>query len=61
LRLVGHEVRVAHDGLTALEMAEWDCPEIVLLDIGLPGMDALKWDGGCGMNTRATRCYCWRQ
>jgi CheY-like chemotaxis protein len=36
--LAGHEVRVAHDGPTALTVAEAFRPEVVLLDIGLPGM-----------------------
>jgi CheY-like chemotaxis protein len=38
-RLYGQEVRVAHDGTQALEAAEHFLPEVVLLDIGLPGMD----------------------
>jgi signal transduction histidine kinase/CHASE1-domain containing sensor protein/CheY-like chemotaxis protein len=39
VRLDGHEVRVAHDGPSALEEAREFVPEVVLLDIGLPGMD----------------------
>jgi PAS domain S-box-containing protein len=39
LRLGGHEVRTAHDGVEALEVEEAFCPAIVLLDIGLPRMD----------------------
>jgi signal transduction histidine kinase/DNA-binding response OmpR family regulator len=42
VRLDGHEVRTAHDGPTALEVAETFCPEIVLLDIGLPAMDGYE-------------------
>jgi PAS domain S-box-containing protein len=38
-RFHGHDVRIAHDGPTALEAAEEFRPEIILLDIGLPGMD----------------------
>jgi PAS domain S-box-containing protein len=38
LRLVGHEVRVAFDGPDALEAAARFRPDLVLLDIGLPGM-----------------------
>jgi CheY-like chemotaxis protein len=37
LRLHGHEVHVAHDGPTALAEADAWSPEVVLLDIGLPG------------------------
>jgi CheY-like chemotaxis protein len=36
--LHGQEVRVAHDGPSALQAAEEFRPEVVLLDIGLPGM-----------------------
>ena len=39
LRLQGHEVEVAHDGYRALEIAARFEPEVVLLDIGLPGMN----------------------
>ena len=38
-RLYNQEVRVAHDGPDALALAEEFHPEIILLDIGLPGMD----------------------
>lgn len=39
LRLLGHEVRVATDGFSALETVSTFQPEVALLDIGLPGMD----------------------
>ena len=39
LRLMGNQVKTAHDGPSALEMAASFIPDIVLLDIGLPGMD----------------------
>ena len=39
LSLVGHEVAVAHDGPAALATATRTRPEIMLIDIGLPGMD----------------------
>lgn len=42
LRLYGHEVRVARTGPTALEMASDFRADVVLLDIGLPGMDGYK-------------------
>jgi PAS domain S-box-containing protein len=38
LRLVGHDVRTAHDGRQALIVAATYRPDLVLLDIGLPGM-----------------------
>jgi CheY-like chemotaxis protein len=34
----GHEARVAHDGPTALKLAQQFHPDVALLDIGLPGM-----------------------
>jgi CheY-like chemotaxis protein len=39
LRLTGHEVRTATDGLAALEVACEFRPDAVILDIGLPGLD----------------------
>jgi two-component system CheB/CheR fusion protein len=39
LRLYGHEVRVVHDGRTAVQAIGEDAPDVVLLDIGLPGLD----------------------
>jgi CheY-like chemotaxis protein len=42
VRCDGHEVRVALDGPTALRLAEQEPPDVVLLDIGLPGMDGCE-------------------
>jgi CheY-like chemotaxis protein len=42
LRLYGHDVHVARTGPTALEMAAASRPDVVLLDIGLPGMDGYQ-------------------
>jgi PAS domain S-box-containing protein len=39
LEILGHEVTIAHDGPAALAAAAATPPELVLLDIGLPGMD----------------------
>jgi PAS domain S-box-containing protein len=38
LRIAGHQVEVAYDGQTALDVAAAFRPDVVLLDIGLPGM-----------------------
>ena len=40
--LSGHQARVAHTGFAALEAVESQRPDIVLLDIGLPGMDGYE-------------------
>jgi CheY-like chemotaxis protein len=42
LQLAGHDVRVAHDGPEALELARDFGPRFVLLDIGLPVMDGYE-------------------
>jgi CheY-like chemotaxis protein/two-component sensor histidine kinase len=42
LRLYGHEVLVARTGPTALEVAAKFHPSLVLLDVGLPGMDGYE-------------------
>ena len=39
LRLKGNEIRIAHDGIEAVEVAETFRPELVLLDIGLPKLN----------------------
>jgi PAS domain S-box-containing protein len=49
LRLQGHEVRVAHDGPSALALAESFRPALVFLDLGMPGMD------GCEVARRLRR------
>jgi two-component system, sensor histidine kinase len=42
IRMFGHEVEVVHDGDSALDAARRFLPEIVFLDIGLPGMDGYE-------------------
>jgi PAS domain S-box-containing protein len=42
LKLQGHEVRVAHSGQAALEITEGYTPDVVFLDIGMPGMDGYE-------------------
>jgi PAS domain S-box-containing protein len=42
LDLNGHDVRVAHDGASGLAAARVFLPDVVLCDIGLPGMDGLE-------------------
>jgi CheY-like chemotaxis protein len=38
----GYQARLAPDGPTALRAATTSPPDVVLLDLGLPGMDGLK-------------------
>jgi two-component system CheB/CheR fusion protein len=49
LHLWGLSVRVAYDGPTALEVAKAEPPDVVLLDIAMPGMD------GCELARRLRR------
>ena len=39
LEIEGHDVRVAHTGPEAIEIARSFAPDVILLDIALPGMD----------------------
>jgi PAS domain S-box-containing protein len=42
LELLGHEVQVVHDGLAALEAIQRRMPDVMLVDIGLPGIDGFE-------------------
>jgi PAS domain S-box-containing protein len=42
LRNVGHDVRIEHDGIRALKELTRELPDIVLLDIGLPGLSGYE-------------------
>jgi CheY-like chemotaxis protein len=42
LTLWGYEVSAVHDGLAAVEVAPRYRPDVVLLDIGLPGIDGYE-------------------
>jgi CheY-like chemotaxis protein len=42
LKALGNDVRTAYDGPTALESALDYRPNVVLLDIGLPGLDGFE-------------------
>jgi signal transduction histidine kinase/CheY-like chemotaxis protein len=39
LRILGHEVQTAYDGLAALEAAQIWAPDLIMLDIGMPRMN----------------------
>ncbi len=42
MRCDDHEVRIAHDGPAALKVLKKFKPDVVLLDVGLPGMDGYQ-------------------
>ena len=42
LRFMGHETATARDGLAALEVAQSFLPELILLDIGMPGLNGYE-------------------
>jgi YesN/AraC family two-component response regulator len=42
LEMNGHEVRIAHNGESALAIAETFHPDVVVSDIKLPDMDGFK-------------------
>jgi DNA-binding response OmpR family regulator len=42
LELEGHEIRTAFDGIRALEVAEDFQPQIMILDIDMPGRDGCE-------------------
>jgi len=48
LEHAGFEVLVAGDGRAALATIRQRHPDLVVLDLGLPGLDGLEvWPGGC--------------
>jgi CheY-like chemotaxis protein len=42
LRLMGHQVSVAADGIAGLTLARAERPSVALIDIGLPGLDGYE-------------------
>ncbi len=42
LRNEGYEVRTSGDGVEALDIAAGFMPDLVVLDLGLPGMDGVE-------------------
>ena len=53
LELQGHEVHVAHAGQTALRVASDKRPDVILLDIGMPGMNGYE----VARQLRAQDCF----
>jgi PAS domain S-box-containing protein len=42
LEILGHEVQVVHDGVAALDAVQARTPDVMLVDIGLPGIDGFE-------------------
>jgi CheY-like chemotaxis protein len=42
LEEIGHDYRLVHDGRRAVDAAKDYRPDVILLDIGLPGMDGYQ-------------------
>lgn len=42
LESMGLEMLEAYDGQTGIDMAEAEKPDLILMDVGLPGMDGLE-------------------
>lgn len=63
LGLLGHHLEIAPDGRAAIEMARRRRPDVVLLDIGLPGLDGfevarqLKCEHGSAVRIIAVSAY----
>jgi len=41
LRMEGYDVKLAGDGVSALDLAHAFLPDLVILDLGLPGLDGI--------------------
>ena len=54
LQRAGFRTSVANDGISAVERALADAPDVVVLDLGLPGMDGLEV---CHEIRRHSDCY----
>src|SRR5690606_8435950 len=42
LEMKGHEVRSAHDGIEAVQIAESFAPQVAILDLGMPRLDGYE-------------------
>ncbi|MDC7677674.1 response regulator [Asticcacaulis machinosus] len=42
LELIGHQARMVHDGMDAIAAAKATPPDVILLDIGMPGMNGYE-------------------
>ena len=58
LSINGHETRMAHDGLRAVEEAQAFKPDVVFLDIGMPSSTATRQRGAFA-RSRGAKTWCW--
>jgi PAS domain S-box-containing protein len=56
LGVLGAEVKIAYDGADALQIAESFAPDLLLLDIGMPGMDGFEVARQFRGRNRSTEC-----
>ena len=42
LRMEGYDVKIAGDGISALDLSHAFLPDLVILDLGLPGLDGIE-------------------
>ena len=54
LKLEGHEARIAFDGPAAIAAAKPSEPDVVLLDLTLPGMSGIEVADGASPRSRAS-------
>ncbi len=57
LELRGHEVHVAYDGLEGVRLAVARVPDVVLCDIGLPGLDGFGVAQALRGNPKTARAH----
>jgi two-component system CheB/CheR fusion protein len=57
LEVEGHEVQVAYDGPSGLAVAAGSPPDIILCDVGLPGMDGYAVAQAVRADERLRRAY----
>jgi CheY-like chemotaxis protein len=55
LEMDGHQVRKAYDSKIAIEMVDIQQPDVILLDIGLPGMDGYLLAQALRQNSKLQR------
>ena len=60
LRAQGYDVESARDGRASLEIAAERKPDVVVLDLGLPDLDGVRYSAGCA-RTATCRSSCCRR